>query len=160
MKPFSKPAGPVPIILLLILTAFSGCAGIGRRLEPPRISFAGIRLEAVSGFETVFQLDLRVMNTAEVPLEIRGIDCELEINGKKFATGVSNTAVKIPSFGTEVVSVRVYASVLDMVRGVRGLPEKERIDYRLRGKVRLGGGAIPPVIPFNAAGSLSAEDLR
>jgi LEA14-like dessication related protein len=160
MKPLSKPAGPVAVLLLLILTAFSGCAGIGRRLEPPRISFAGIRLEAVSGFETVFKLDLRVINTASVALTLEGIDCELDINGKKFATGVSNAAVKIPSFGTDVVSVRVYASVLDMLRGLRGLPGQERIDYRLRGKVRLGGGAIPPVIPFNAAGSLSAEDLR
>ena len=91
----------VPAVAILAIgLLLSGCAGLGKPLEPPRVSLANIRVEDFTGFETVFQIQLRVINTNDVDLKVKGIEAELEINGQSFAAGVSNTPVKIPSFGT------------------------------------------------------------
>jgi LEA14-like dessication related protein len=146
-----------PIITLFFLF---GCAGLGKRLEPPRIHIAGLQVREMRGLEAVFQADLRVMNPNEATLDIRGVDCALELNGRPFASGVSSSDAQIPAFETGIVSVTIYSSVIDMVRGMLDLPKKESLSYRITGKVRLGGGAIPSLVPFTAEGMLSARDLK
>ena len=150
-------AAPAFMLLLVLMV---GCAGVGKRLQPPRVQIAGIELRQMKGLEAVFRVDLRVMNGNESAVEIRGVDCSLEINGKPFAAGVSRTGVKIDSFETEIVPVTVYSSVVDMVRGVFDLPTRKALSYRISGRVRLGAGAIPSLIPFSAEGTLAPEMLR
>jgi LEA14-like dessication related protein len=147
----------VPIVAAISALAsvllLAGCAGIGKPLEPPRVSLAGIRVEAFTGFETVFQIQLRVINTNDVDLKVKGIEAELEINGQSFATGVSNTPVKIPSFGTELVTVKVYSSVINMFKSVYGLHDSEELKYRLNGKLRVAGdNALATTLPFESEG--------
>ena len=145
------PANSILIISLLV----AGCAGLGRSLEPPRVSLADIRVENFTGFETVFQIQLRVINTNEVDLNVKGLDAQLEINGQPFATGVSNTPVKIPSFGTELVTVAVYSSVIKMFKSVYGLHESEELKYRLNGKLRVSGDStFATTLPFESAGEV------
>ena len=92
----------------------SGCAGLGKTLEPPRINLANITVQEMQGFESVFQIELRIFNTNDVPLDIKGLDCELEINDRHFASGVSDTTTKIPSYGTAKIPIVVYSSVIEM----------------------------------------------
>jgi hypothetical protein len=88
------------------------------------------------------------------------VDCELEINGKPFAYGISNTPAKVPAFGSETLPLTVYSSVLDIVKGLLALPQREDVSYQLKGRVRLaGGGLLPSTLPFNAQGSVSIRDL-
>ena len=141
---------------LLILSA---CAGPGKRLDPPRLSLANIQVKEVKGFETVLEIELRIFNTNDVPIEIKGIDCELELGGKHLASGVSDKMTKIPSYGTATVPVVVYSSVLDMVKSALGLPDKEKLEYRIKGRLRIGAGLVPPVIPFDYRGELSLEGI-
>jgi len=68
---FTK-SGRILIGLAIILPVLSGCAGFGKRLEPPRISLVHIQVRKVTLLETIFQIDLRVYNTNDVPLTIRG----------------------------------------------------------------------------------------
>jgi LEA14-like dessication related protein len=131
----------------------SGCTGIGKPLEPPRVSLADIRVEDFSGFETHFQIQLRVINANDVELNVKGIEAELEINEQSFAAGVSNTPVKIPSFGTELVTIAVYSSVIKMFRSVYGLHESEELKYRLNGKLRVAGNnSLATTLPFESEG--------
>jgi LEA14-like dessication related protein len=145
-------------VVLFVLLA--GCAGVGRRLEPPRVQIAGIELHRMQGLEAVFLVDLRVMNGNEAVVEIRGVDCSLEINGKPFASGISRTDVRIGPFDTGIVPVTVYSSVVDMARRLFAFPIQKALSYRISGRVRLGAGAIPSVIPFSAEGTLDPEMLR
>ncbi len=147
--------------LALSALSLAGCAGVGKTLEPPRVTLANIEVEEVKAFETVFQIELRVFNTNDIPIEIEGIDCELELNGRKFATGVSKVEKEIPSYGTDTVPITLYSSVLEMVRGFLNLPGKEKLQYKISGRVRLGGGPlVPSVAPFKSDGELSLEGLN
>ena len=133
---------------------------MGKRLEPPRISLANIQPQEMTGLETVFQLQIRVFNTNEVALQVKGIECDLDINGQNFATGVSNTDVKIPAYGTEIVPVAIYSSVITMFKGIYGLQKAEELSYQLRGKLHLaGGGPGPSVLPFKSEGKVSLNEL-
>ena len=145
-------------IFFLLLT---GCAGVGKRLEPPRISLANIQVQEFSGFETVFQIELRVFNTNDVDLNVKGIEAELEINGQPFATGVSNAEVKIPSFGTQVVPITVHSSVIDIFKGFHSLQKVEKLAYRLNGKLRVtGDNLLTATLPFESEGQVTLQDTE
>ena len=146
--------GILAIVVLLI-----GCAGVGKQLEPPRVSLANIRVAEVSGLETAFEVQMRVFNTNDVALKVKGIKAELEINGQPFATGVSNSPVEIPSYGTELVTVTVYSSVIKMFKSVYGLKESEELKYRLNGKIRVSAGnnMMPTSLPFESEGQVSLK---
>ena len=144
------------IVVGISTLLLAGCAGVGKQLEPPRISLAHIQPLDFSGLEAVFQIKLRVFNTNDVDLSVKGIEADLEINGRPFATGVSQAAVRIPSFGTELVPLTVYSSVLDIVKGIHGLQKAERLKYRLKGRLRVGGdNLMPATLPFESEGQVS-----
>jgi LEA14-like dessication related protein len=138
----------------------AGCAGLGKPLETPRISLANIQMLEASGMESAFLVQLRVQNPNEVDLDIRGVDCDVEINGKPFAYGISNTPVRIPAFGSDTVPVKVYTSVIDIFKGLLNLQGREDLSYQVRGNVRMGGGAfLPSSLPFDSQGTISVKDL-
>ena len=156
-----KRAFPV-LALALAWSAvlMAGCAGLGKPLETPRISLADIQVLEASGMESAFMVQLRVQNPNEVDLDIRGVDCDIEINGKPFAYGMSNTPVRISAYGSDTVPVKVYTSVIDIFRGLLNLPGRDDLRYQVKGKVRMGGaGFMPATLPFDSQGTISLKDL-
>ena len=155
----------IPIItaatIFVAYLMLSGCAGVGKQLDPPRISLANIQVKEVTGLETAFQIQLRVFNANDVDLNVKGIKAELEINGQTFATGVSNTPVDIPSYGTELVTITVYSSVIKMFRSVYGLKDSEELKYRLNGKLRVSGNnMLPTTLPFESEGQVTLKPSK
>lgn len=157
----------VCIVAMTGLMILHGCAGIDRRLESPEISLAHIALQDAKAFETTFELDLRVFNTNDVPLEIRGIDCELEINGNKLAKGVSAIQTKVPAFGTELVRMVVYSSMLgvissmlDMIKSAQSNQIKRILNYKISGRLSIGGDSkMPWSFPFKSQGEFDLEGI-
>ena len=145
--------------LTAIIFILSGCAGFGKQLETPRITLSNFNVQKITLFESVFTIEMRVFNTNEVPLEIKGLDCDLELNGKRLATGVTNVKINIPSYETEVIPMTLYSSVLDVVRVLRGLAKTEKLEYKLTGRLRLGKGAMPSTIPFKSTGELPLQEF-
>jgi LEA14-like dessication related protein len=134
----------------------TSCAGLGKQLEPPRISLAHIQPQQFTGLEAVFQIQLRVFNTNDVDLQVKGIQAELEINSQPFATGVSKADVKLPAFDTALVPVTIYSSVLDIVKGIHGFQNTEQLTYRLKGKLRVGGeNMMSTSLPFESEGQVA-----
>lgn len=143
-----------PLILLV------GCAGLGKSLEPPRINLSNVQFQESKALETVLQIELRVFNTNDVPIKVRGLDCDLELNGRSFAKGVSNVDKEIPAFGTTTVPVTLYSSVVDLFRGMVGLQKTEKLKFGVSGRLHLEGGyLLPTVIPFKAEEELALEGL-
>lgn len=139
---------------------FGGCAGLGRTLEPPRIQIANIQPERPKSFETVLRVDLRVFNANEVPIVVKGMDCELDINEQHLASGISSVQTTIPSYGTQIVPITLYASAVDMFKGILRLPEREKLTYRIKGKVLIQAGDFPSTtLPFKSEGDWTFEKL-
>jgi LEA14-like dessication related protein len=146
--------------IVVLSAALAGCAGFGRTLETPRVSLAGLQVQESRGMETVFLAQVRVTNPNDVDLDVRGVECRLDVNGKELAHGVSSARVRIPAMGSETIPVTIYSSVLDIMRGLIGLPQREELHYHLRGKVRLEGtGWLPSTLPFDSQGSVNLKEL-
>lgn len=147
------------IVAAVVVFFMVGCAGVGKRLEPPRVKMANIRPVSFNVLETVFEVQLRVFNTNDAPLTIKGVESEIEINGKAFAFGVSESDVEVPAFGTELLTMRVYSSVIDIIKSAVGLTDEQQLHYRIKGKIRLGTGAFPSALPFESEGNITLPDI-
>jgi len=145
-------------LIVVALVVLAGCTMAGKGMVPPKIKIAGIGVKDVQLFETRFRVELRVINPNDMPLDIRGIDCELELVDHKVASGVTDQKTSIPGLGTAVISVDLYASVVDWVQGIRGLQDREVLKYRITGRVHVRGGPMAPsTFPFSSEGELPLQ---
>ena len=150
------------LLLFGILVVLAGCAGLGKPVEEPQVTLVDMQILEVKPLEAIVQVSLRVMNPNDFPLDLKGVSCKLNINGKHFATGVGDKQQEIPAFGTDIVPVTVYASTLKMFSSALALlqgveqnqDELQSVRYELVGKIRLGGG-ISRSVPFESSGELS-----
>ena len=150
----------VVMSFLFSMGGISACAGLGKQLQPPRMNIARITVQEIKEFEAVFKIDLRIFNTNEAPLLVKGIDFRLEINDRYVASGISSTPTEIPPYGTATVPIIVYSSLLDMAKGMLGLHREEKVRYRVGGHLRIHAGLLAPsTIPFESVGELSAEEI-
>jgi len=154
-------------LLVCMLLFFSGCAGLGKPVEEPQVTLVDLQVMEVKALEAIFQLELRVINPNDFPLDLRGVSCELKIDGKHFATGLGAEPQEIAAFGTGIVPVRVYASTLKMFASVLQLIQgmghqqhqqagMEPIRYELAGTIRLGG-TLNRSVPFHSSGELPLD---
>ncbi len=144
------------ILMLLVMLISPGCVGPGKKLQPPRITLTDIQVQEIKVFESVFQIELRVINPNDVSIDIKGLDCEIELNDKHFASGVSKEKIKVSSFDTALIPITVYSSVFNLVKGLYDAGKKQMMKYKLKGRLHLGGGLeVPSVIPFESEGELT-----
>ncbi|MBN3758578.1 hypothetical protein G3N95_37105 [Paraburkholderia sp. Tr-20389] len=126
--------------LLVALTSLGGCAGMFGH-DPLRVSVAGIEPLAGQGMEMRFNLKLRVQNPNEAPIDFSGVSVELDLNGKQFATGVSDQIGTVPRFGETVIGVPLTVPAFTVVRQAFAFADSAQsgqLPYVLRG--RLAGG--------------------
>ncbi|MEN8199365.1 MAG: LEA type 2 family protein [Thermodesulfobacteriota bacterium] len=150
------------LFVVLSIQLLSGCASMGPSMEKPRITVTNLHIQEVKALESIFVMELRVMNPNDFALNVQGLNCDLNIDGKHFASGLSNMPQNVPAFGTATVPVTVYASVIDMVGSVlqmlqdsgRNSQAVNPLNYELSGKLRLGGGR-GKTIPFQSEGELN-----
>jgi LEA14-like dessication related protein len=156
---------PLALFLALALLSFlSGCSSFPwkEKTAMPTVSLANMELQGIKGLETIFRLQLRVINPDEEPIEVRGFTCALKVNGKSFATGISDEHVTVPASGTTTLPVLVYAGVFDLVGPVIELLQNQSsqpvkpLTYELTGRLRLGENGETKM-PFSLKGSLPPE---
>jgi LEA14-like dessication related protein len=143
---------------------FAGCATMSG-VEAPSVSLAGLRIAEVKGLEAVFEVDLRVLNPNKTPLNIQGIDCDMAFNERHLARGVANPRKEIPAYGSGVVTVSIYASMLDLfgaahrlIQAAQSETPDERWTYAIKGSLDLGDSWFKK-IPFDAKGEINLKDL-
>jgi LEA14-like dessication related protein len=138
--------------LLIAGSMLIGCGGLWRTMEPPRIHIVDVTPKEMKLFEQNFDLELRVQNPNEEALAINGLAFELEINGKKFATGVSNENVTVDRFSSGVIHVQAVTSLWDMLQQIAQLQRTGTplVTYRIRGALYSGSPSVK--LPFDNSG--------
>lgn len=167
LSPKMQRTIPVLLFLCCVLPLLSSCAGMRSLKENPKVSIADIRVRDIKAMETVFQIQLRILNPNDVPIDLHGINCEMEVDGRHFASGIADTNQTVPAYGTAVVPVNVYASVLDMVSSVVDLihstdvtnSQGQPMAYVLKGTVNVGVFGFKKQIPFTSSGEVSLKGV-
>lgn len=97
---------------------------------------------------------LRIQNPNDLPLDFNGVSVQMDVQGQRFATGVSDTAGSVPRFGETIVDVPVSISVFRIARqaiGVMTNGDRDKLAYEMTGK--LAGPAFNSV-HFKSNGEL------
>jgi len=135
--------------------ALEGCATLQGR-DPLQVTVAGIEPLEGQGMELRMLVKLRVQNPNDAPIDYNGVAVEMIVQGKTFATGVSDASGSVPRFGEAVIPVPVTASAFrllseafSMMQGGSG--PAGPISYEMRGK--LSGPAFESV-HFQTKGQL------
>ena len=118
----------------------SGCASLQPR-DPLQVTVAGIEPLKGEGLEMRMNVKLRVQNPNDAPVNYKGVAVEMDVQGKTFATGVSNSAGTVPGFGEAIIAVPVTISAFRVVRQVIGMmsgDKMQKIEYQLKGKLSSG----------------------
>lgn len=129
-------------LLVLTMMVLGGCALFSPR-DPLNVQLAGIQPLPGEGLELRMAVKLRVQNPNETPLAYNGIALDLDVNGRRLASGVSDQQGSVPRFGETLLSVPMTLSAFNALRQALGLVEPgslEQVPYVLRGK--LAGGAF------------------
>lgn len=116
---------------------------------------AGIEPLPSEGLELRMLVKLRVQNPNEKPIDFNGVFVEMDVQGKRFASGVSDTVGSVPRYGETVVSVPVTISAFNVVRQAIGMASDEfrgKLAYQMSGKV---SGPGFDSVRFNTSGELT-----
>ena len=139
------------------LLCIGGCTTLPSR-DPLQVTVAGIEPLQGEGIELRMLTKLRVQNPNDSPIDYRGVYVKIELQGKTFATGVTDASGIVPAFGESVIEVPVTASAMRMAHQVfgvvRGSGPPEKLQYSMTGK--LNGGAFGTQ-RFEASGEFSLK---
>jgi len=123
---------------LAFLLLLPGCASMPHR-DPLQVTVAGVEPLEGEGLEMRMMVKLRVQNPNDAQVDYNGMAVELNVQGKTFATGVSDRAGSVPRFGETVVEVPVTISAMRAVRQAMGVMQSggamDKINYEMKGKL-------------------------
>lgn len=123
--------------LLGCLVLLAGCASLAGR-EPVEVIVAGVEPLAGQGMEARMLVKLRVQNPNDQALSFNGVFVRLDVEGRRFATGVSDQAGSVPRYGETVIGIPMSVSMLDLARqamGALGGRPRDKLAYELSGKL-------------------------
>ena len=142
------------VLLALGMLLFSGCAGL-RYSTPIAVIIAGLEPLESQGLELRMLVKLRIQNPNDLPLDFKGVSVQIDVQGRRFATGVSDTVGSVPRFGETIISVPVSISVFSIVHQAMDVvtdEDRRKIEYEMTG--RLAGPAFNSV-RFNSKGKFT-----
>lgn len=138
-------------MLAIALLLSQGCATLQGR-DPLQVTVAGIEPLPGQGLELRMLVKLRVQNPNDAPVDYNGVAVEMDVQGKTFATGVSDATGNVPRFGEAVIAVPVTVSAFRMARQAVDMIQhggKGPIAYEMSGKLN---GSTFSAVRFRAQG--------
>ena len=154
--PMRMLIGRRALLSLLAMSALLlGACAIFEQRQPIEVILVGVEPLPGEGLELRMRVKLRVQNPNDLPLDYNGVSVQLDLQGKRFATGVSDAAGRVPRFGEAIVEVPVSISVLRIARQAIGVMTSEhrgKLAYELTGT--LAGPAFGSV-RFKSNGELT-----
>jgi LEA14-like dessication related protein len=142
------------LILVMIASSLTGCALMRHGMESPRINISNVTPREVTFFEQVFDLELRIQNPNDSPLEVNGLAFDLELNDRRFATGVSKQSLFIDRLSSGVIRVEALTTLWGFIQQVAEYQRTKapRVAYRLKGNLYVGSPSFK--LPFDDSGEI------
>ena len=140
--------------------AVAACAGLGQRLEAPKVDVVGVRLDSVQDARALFGVIVDLSNPNPQPLDVEAFEAALAIEGEVVATASLVAPVSVPANGSARaelaaqagVAVLVRAAVAAMRRGAVTAPGRApSLNYAIEGSAVFNGGLR---VPFAKHGEL------
>lgn len=128
-------------VWMLMALYLGGCASLGAHRDSVRVTVSNIEVVEATLMEQLYRVTLRVQNRTDRPLSVSGGSFDLELNGRDFASGVSDQSVDIAAFSDAQIDVRMVSTVFGIVRLVQGFQDRqgEPLSYNISGTLATEG---------------------
>lgn len=140
------------LALLVAQLLLAGCAS-----QPPVEAYlSDVRALPSTGLEQRVALSIRLQNPTDKAIRATGVSLALDINGGRFARGVSDEPFDLPALGEVTINIDASISVIDAVRRAMSAARDQALRYELTGRVFTSGiGSVR----FRRDGELSARSF-
>ena len=129
-------------LVLFCSWVLAACSALPNR-DPLNIDVAGIEPLPGEGLELRLAVRVRIQNPNDTDIEYSGAALNLDLNGRKLASGVSAAMGTVPRYGEAVLEIPVTISALSMARQVLGFvnnnaQDQREVKYTVHGKLEGG----------------------
>ena len=141
------------LALVVLPFLLAGCAALAPD-NAPRVEVAAIEPLPWRGPELRMLVRLRIVNPSDVAMQYDGAYLEINVNGQRFASGVTDAQGSVPRFSETVLEVPVTVTTMALVRqaiAITSVENSSTMSYQLRGKL---SGPIFRSHRFDATGEL------
>lgn len=106
-----------------------------------------------SPLEQRIKVDLRIQNPNDQPINARGMQIRLDVNGARLARGVSDATFTIPRLGETTTSIVATTSLFDLAKQLIVMQGTQSFRYVLDGDVFVEG--FPRSVSFHNEGEFT-----
>ncbi|NLW82362.1 MAG: LEA type 2 family protein [Desulfovibrionales bacterium] len=138
----------------VFFVVLSGCAHLGRPVEPPTVRLVNIMPAGSSLFEQRLRLTLRVTNPNEFALSWSGCKVNTRFNDMDLLPAVSKENGSVEGLGEAEIKVEATVSTFDVLRQIISLKGGQgKLAYDMDGVLFLSGLRAGQM-PFTSKGTL------
>ncbi len=125
----------VPVLMLL-----AGCAGMQGGFEQPTVTVSSFRMLPSNTAVPRFEIGLQISNPNRTELRLQGIVYNIDLEGHRILSGVSNQLPVIPAYGTGDVLLQASPDLLSTIALFSDLFSQRRdsLQYTLDANIDIG----------------------
>jgi len=133
------------LIVSLSLLVLSACSTLTEFATPPKVSITNIELLPGNFLSPRFAISLQVKNPNPVPLPIKGLAYDINLNGLEVFNGVTNEVPLIPAYGEIPLKIELGANLIQATQFVLSLRSGnvKTLDYSINTDVSVSGISKP-----------------
>jgi LEA14-like dessication related protein len=142
--------------LVLATALVAGCAGLGTKLESPKVSVLNVQTLSTDMFAQKFKVRVKVENPNAIELKVTGLEYQILLEGDSFAEGNSTDKFLLPAKGEAEFDMGVttnFVSSLGRLISRMGGGKLENVQYEIVGEVFVDKGMIKK-LPFAHKGTV------
>jgi LEA14-like dessication related protein len=145
------------------LSTLAGCAGLDGLLRQgivrPEVSVLSAA-PSTADFEGItLAVDLRVQNPNAIGLRVAGLAWQLDVEGGRVASGDAPGGLTLPANGAATSRVTARVRFADLANLAKLAESREKVDFRVAGKVAVETPIGPIDVPWSFAGDLPVPRL-
>ena len=139
-------------------SVMSACTTPGPADYPLAVQLADLSFAEAGLLEQSIGLDLRFTNPNPEPIRAEGLRFVMEVDGRRFGTGVSDAVFEIPRLGEAVVPITIRVQTGELINRLMALRTGE-IDYRITGDLFQSTGIASRPLAFSGDSTIVIPDL-
>lgn len=147
-------------ILMLLVFVVAGCAPLSPNFETPTVNLTSFRVLPGSSIVPTFEFGLHVINPNRTALKLRGLSYNVELEGFRVLSGVSNQLPVIEGYGEGDVLLQASPDLFSTISLFTNLLNQPRDKFSFNFEALLDIGGLMPKIRVNKEGELSLAGAK